>query len=54
MIFAGYFWSMVRRIERPVSLELIRFRRREQIGRLTRFFGRHVRRSRETSPQELA
>jgi len=39
MIFAGYFTSMLRRVERPVSDELVRFRRREQMKRLRRFFG---------------
>ena len=34
---AGYFWSMARRIERPVSPELVEFRRREQMLRLKRF-----------------
>jgi glycosyltransferase involved in cell wall biosynthesis len=52
MIFTGYFWSMVRRVERPVSLELVKFRRREQIARLKRFLRRSARRSRQTSPQE--
>ena len=34
---AGYFWSMARRMERPVSPELVEFRRREQMLRLKRF-----------------
>jgi hypothetical protein len=34
---AGYFWSMVRRVERPVSPELVAFRRREQMHRLKKF-----------------
>jgi glycosyltransferase involved in cell wall biosynthesis len=38
MIFAGYFCSLVQRIERPVSTELVRFRRREQMQRLRSFF----------------
>jgi len=41
MILAGYFWSMLRRMERPISPELVRFRRREQMRRLRLFvFGR--------------
>lgn len=38
MILAGYCWSMIRRVERPVSLELVRFRRREQMARLKKLF----------------
>jgi glycosyl transferase family 2 len=34
---AGYFWSMARRVERPVSPELVEFRRREQMQRLKQF-----------------
>lgn len=36
-LLAGYLWSMVRHIERPVSAELVRFRRREQMHRLKKF-----------------
>jgi biofilm PGA synthesis N-glycosyltransferase PgaC len=36
-LLAGYLWSMIRRIERPVSAELVRFRRREQMQRLKKF-----------------
>jgi len=39
MIFAGYFWSMIRNRQRPVSMELVRFRRREQMKRLRTFLG---------------
>jgi len=35
---AGYFWSMIRREERPISPEMIAFRRREQMQRLREFF----------------
>jgi GT2 family glycosyltransferase len=52
MIFAGYFWSMVRRVKRPISPEIVKFRRREQISRLARFLRGSAWRSRETSPQE--
>jgi len=40
MIFAGYFWSLLTRVKRPVSDELVRFRRREQMQRLRRFLKR--------------
>jgi len=36
-LLAGYLWSMIRRIERPVSAELVAFRRREQMRRLRKF-----------------
>lgn len=36
-LLTGYVWAMVRRIERPVSRELVEFRRREQMWRLARF-----------------
>ena len=39
MIFAGYCWSMLRRVKRPVSIELVKFRRREQLKRLWEFLG---------------
>jgi biofilm PGA synthesis N-glycosyltransferase PgaC len=34
---AGYLWALVRRAERPVSRELVAFRRREQMERLRKF-----------------
>jgi len=37
---AGYFWACLRRAERPVSGELMRFHRREQMVRLKRFFNK--------------
>ncbi len=37
MVGCGYFWAMVRRVPRPVSRELIAFRRREQMQRLKNF-----------------
>jgi glycosyltransferase involved in cell wall biosynthesis len=37
MVGCGYFWAMVRRAPRPVSRELIAFRRREQMQRLKNF-----------------
>jgi glycosyltransferase involved in cell wall biosynthesis len=38
-IFLGYFWAMLRRVERPVSRELLQFQRRDQMRRLRKFFG---------------
>jgi len=35
---AGYFWAMLRQIDRPVSRELVVFHREEQMRRLKRFF----------------
>jgi poly-beta-1,6-N-acetyl-D-glucosamine synthase len=37
MLGAGYFWAMLRQVKRPVSDELVAFRRREQRGRLGKF-----------------
>jgi biofilm PGA synthesis N-glycosyltransferase PgaC len=37
-LMAGYLWSMVRCIKRPVSPELVEFRRREQMQRLRVLF----------------
>ncbi len=39
-ILAGYLWSVLRRAERSVSPELMRFRRHEQRERLRKFFFR--------------
>lgn len=36
MLIAGYAWSWLKRVERPVSPELIRFHQREQLQRLRR------------------
>jgi glycosyltransferase involved in cell wall biosynthesis len=36
-LMTGYFWSAIRRAERPVSDEVVEFCRCEQIGRLRRF-----------------
>jgi biofilm PGA synthesis N-glycosyltransferase PgaC len=35
---AGYLWAMSRRLERSLSPEAVRFQRREQMQRLSRFF----------------
>jgi len=34
---AGYAWSLVRRVQRPISRELVAFRRHEQMLRLKNF-----------------
>jgi len=41
MLVSGYVWALIRRVERPVSPELVAFYRREQIHRLKRFFTGH-------------
>jgi glycosyltransferase involved in cell wall biosynthesis len=38
-VMSGYFWAGIRRVERPVSAELVVFQRSEQMQRLRRFFG---------------
>jgi hypothetical protein len=48
----GYIWSLVRRVEIPVSPDLIAFVRREQMQRLSRFFkGRTLTQSHRTAPK---
>jgi GT2 family glycosyltransferase len=37
MVLAGYVWAAARGVERPVSRELVEFRRREQMQRLKKF-----------------
>lgn len=37
-VMAGYSWAWMRRQERPVSTQLLRFHRQEQMTRLRRFF----------------
>ncbi len=34
----GYFWAMLRRVERPFPKELVEFQRRDQLRRLRTFF----------------
>jgi poly-beta-1,6-N-acetyl-D-glucosamine synthase len=41
MLLAGYLWSMIRRVKRPVSAELVKFRRREQMQRLKEILTRN-------------
>jgi len=40
MILAGFGWAMVTRAEKPISPQLVRFRRGEQMGRLKRLIFR--------------
>lgn len=56
MLGCGYFWAMVKRVPRPVSKELIAFRRREQMQRLKRFVtgNRGQRKSQIAVPAERA
>jgi glycosyltransferase involved in cell wall biosynthesis len=37
MLLCGYLWALLRRAERPLSGDLIRFQRREQMRRLRKF-----------------
>lgn len=37
VLAAGYFWSLLRRMKRPVSRDLVSFTRKEQMNRLKRF-----------------
>jgi biofilm PGA synthesis N-glycosyltransferase PgaC len=37
VLVSGYVWAAIRRVERPVSRELVRFYRREQMQRLRKF-----------------
>ena len=37
-LLSGYCWGAIRRIERPVSSELMRFHRREQTNKLRAIF----------------
>jgi len=38
MVLAGYVWAMLRRLESPLSRDLVQFQRREQMERLKRLF----------------
>ena len=42
LLLSGYFWAMLRRVERPLPEELVRFQRREQMQRLKGFFSRSL------------
>jgi glycosyltransferase involved in cell wall biosynthesis len=37
MLACGYVWALIRRVERPVSGEMVKFHRREQMQRLRKF-----------------
>jgi len=37
-LFAGYFWAFLNRMDRPISKEFVRFRRKEQMQRLRNHF----------------
>jgi glycosyltransferase involved in cell wall biosynthesis len=39
MLACGYLWALMRRRKRPISRELVAFRRREQLQRLRRMIG---------------
>ena len=51
MLIVGYFWAMIRRIERPVSPELIAFYRAEQWARLRNMIGFQPARSKTITDQ---
>jgi poly-beta-1,6-N-acetyl-D-glucosamine synthase len=38
-LLTGFLWAMMMHPERPVSKELVEFRKREQMRRLREFFG---------------
>ena len=42
MLFSGYLWAYFAKQERPISPELIQFRRKEQMQRLRRILGKFV------------
>jgi glycosyltransferase involved in cell wall biosynthesis len=42
LLFAGYSWALLTRVERPISAELLRFNRREQLERLRSLLGKLV------------
>lgn len=43
-VIAGYFWAAIRRVQRPVSPELMAFHRSEQMQRLKAFWSRSLNR----------
>jgi poly-beta-1,6-N-acetyl-D-glucosamine synthase len=49
MVVIGYGWAAIRRVQRPVSPELVAFQRGEQIARLKKFF----KRSKDASAKEV-
>jgi glycosyltransferase involved in cell wall biosynthesis len=51
MLGSGYVWALLRRVERPVSREMVEFCRREQVQRLKALVTGRVLRSRVTAPR---
>ena len=49
MVGVGYGWAAVRRVQRPVSPELVEFQRGEQVARLKRF----LKRGKDASTKEV-
>ena len=41
-LLAGYLWALVRRVERPVSDEMVAFHRHDQMRRLRRIFTKNL------------
>ena len=41
-LFSGYLWAFLKRVERPVSEEFVKFRRREQMERLRNIFRKTI------------
>jgi biofilm PGA synthesis N-glycosyltransferase PgaC len=48
MLGAGYCWALMKRAPRPISPELVAFRRREQMQRLRKFLTRNTARAPHT------
>lgn len=48
MLGAGYFWALMKHAPRPISPELVAFRRREQMQRLMNFLTRNTARAPHT------
>ena len=44
LVLTGYFWAFLKGVDRPISEELVSFRRREQMQRLRNLFFRAIRR----------
>jgi biofilm PGA synthesis N-glycosyltransferase PgaC len=42
MLLAGYLWALARRVERPISREMVEFRRQEEMGRLRKFLRHQI------------
>ncbi len=46
-LLSGYAWAAIRRVKRPVSKELLRFHRAEQMRRLSKVLSRNLNRQKE-------